>query len=179
MRPSLLPRPNVALLTPPVERAFDRLEVEPHFAVLASAEALRGTIDQPRAHPTAEQLALLGEDFAELLGRVEAAIADIATDTGIAKASAKLRESTEGAFSRLRERVDAYLMTQDKARQAARQRVLDSMFPGGTPQERVVGIIAPLLANNGPDALQRIAEQIDLRAPGTQAVRLAGLDVTL
>ncbi|HNM46852.1 MAG TPA: hypothetical protein PKH51_07515, partial [Candidatus Sumerlaeota bacterium] len=43
---------------------------------------------------------------------------------------------------------------------AARDRILEALFPGGNPQERTLSILSPFLVQNGAAALGRLSGKI-------------------
>lgn len=178
VRPAIIPRPAVALVEPRQARAAEKIGLPLDQIDATSPDALSAQID-----------AMAGDD--EALRAVEAASrrleealeATIATllalgpDTAVRRAAEKLDESTRQGLNKALERARHYSATRDSDRAAARQRLLEALFPGGHAQERAIGPVAPLLLQHGPGILADIAAAINYTAPRPQVLNPATMAI--
>lgn len=176
-RPAVYPRPNVFLLETKHTRAISRLG--------ADAGALLREGSPAQAKAILEELLasdgdgkILEDHLEKVKAELEAAgrhIASLGRDAAVEKALGKLTQSMDTGAEKLRDRVRAHLANRDANLAAAREKLLDGLFPGGTPQERSIGFLAPLLVQYGPGILPRIADALDYEAKGFQAPALTDL----
>lgn len=172
-RPAVIPRPNVALLEAKTLRAAEKLGLtRDDLAARSRAELERKldalATDAPLAQAAEAQLAKLNEAARCLAEDVRAQT----RDTGLLKSLEKLQSNIDTGVEKFRERLTAFLATQDSQAAAARERVLTQLFPGGEPQERHLTALSPLLVNHGAGILEVLAGRIDYRRGGVQGVEV-------
>jgi len=167
-RPVLLPRPSLTLIEPSQRRALEsenltlaELEDDPE-AVLA-----RWTRE---AYPEVEAAF---ERTRESLGREMAAVEEI-----LAGLDPTLRAAADAARGRALHQIDSLhekatraLKKRDQARADRLRRTRDALFPGGSFQERGLGLIGPL-ARHGMALVDEIRERMDPWARGHQVLYL-------
>lgn len=175
-RSAVFPRPALALLEPRIERAAEKLGLG--NAALAARD--RGALEEAlreagrETGETAEVERHLDE-LSGVLGRLKSHVLETYRDTAVRKAMEKLAGGTEQGAGKLRERIEHHVQTREEGRAAAREKLLAALFPGGTPQERAIGVTAPLLLNYGPGMVEMLRDAIDYRETGVQPVRLKPL----
>lgn len=176
-RPAVFPRPNVFLLETRHVRALEKLGADRHSLLHGgSLQAAEDHLDQLLAEGAAQtrlegHLDAMRKEFDALSAHLSGLGRDAATE----KALEKLRQSFETGADKLHERLRVYLANRDANLAAARDKLLAGLFPGGTPQERAIGPLAPLLTNHGPRAVNALADAIDYQAPGFQVIELEGV----
>ncbi|MDX2175980.1 MAG: bacillithiol biosynthesis BshC [Candidatus Sumerlaeia bacterium] len=163
-RPAVLPRPSLLLLEPRIERALAKFDLSP-----TGAAALTPALLESRLSPGGGGAGSVG--LAGHLGAaLDAWIAELGPDAGdeaVAKGAAKLRDSLAQNAARLEERVAAVRARRADTLDAQRRKVLDALAPFGEPQERRLGLLAPLLLNYGTGAPARLLDSLPtLRIPG-------------
>lgn len=175
-RPAVIPRPNVVLLEAKALRAAEKLGLERSDLCGSSAEALEKKLtDRTAAAPLARESEAHLAEIAAALRRLDDLVKAETRDTALLRSLEKLQGSLETGTEKFRERLTAFLATQDAQAAAARARLMAQLFPGGEPQERRLTPLSPLMLNHGPEVLPLIADSIDYRAGGVQAVELAAL----
>ncbi len=180
-RPALLPRPSALLIDRRTERLIEKLGLDP-------VALYRGGPDDLMRHAAG------AADDLGLRGRVESGLAESLTslhalrdllesetrDTGLVKAAEKMAQSVSASESKLRERLDQFLLRRAETVSEQVERISHALWPMGQQQERWLGWLAPLLAQYGMNAPAWVAEQVSLNmAPNTaqvQIVRLAAME---
>lgn len=167
-RPALLPRPGVTLVEPPQARALEAedlrlvdLQADPEGIVSRWARA---------AYPEVEAaFARARETLAREMGAVEAALGSL---------DPTLRAATDGARGRalhqietLHEKSMRALKKRDQTRADRLRRTRDALFPGGSFQERGLGLVGHL-ARHGEALVREVREQMDPWAKGHQVIYL-------
>lgn len=178
-RPAVFPRPNVFLLEPRQARAFGKFPVEASgILATGSMEAVREAL-QALSTPNDEE-----EKFLAHRQRIDGEIRNLATylatlgkDTAIERALEKLEQATGTGLDKLAERHRTFIGNRDSSLVAAREKILDGLFPGGIPQERAISAVSPLLLNHGPHIFELLAGRIDFEGAGFQTLEVAGLGV--
>jgi bacillithiol biosynthesis cysteine-adding enzyme BshC len=161
-RPAVLPRPRALLVEPRVRRLLDKLGLDVSACLELGADGLRREAAR-RADSAGVQEALRGrlDDVAGAIARLEDAVADATGDTGLRAAAEKLRQAFEKGSEKLLERADQFLQRRHADIASQADRVAASLWPGGEPQERAVGALAPLLRLGGPHAPLAVMERLD------------------
>jgi len=173
-RPAVIPRPSLLLVEPRGRRLAERLGIPMEELGSIDPEAI-----QARAAEAGDAAGLRG-DVARACDEAEQALAAILDrlgselpDTGVLKAAGKLREGLEKGREVLAKRLDEAILRRGGEAQQQAERLIGAIRPGGQPQERSIGWLAPLLTNYGPEAFERIAGRLDHRVPGMQVIDLA------
>jgi uncharacterized protein YllA (UPF0747 family) len=101
-----------------------------------------------------------------------------AVEEALGAVDATLRAAADSAKGRALHQVDGLeekatraLKKRDQARADRLRRTRDALFPGGKPQERVLGLVA-LVARHGPPAIEELRAQLDPWAKAHQVVSL-------
>lgn len=167
-RPVILPRPSATLVDPPQARALD-------------AEGLR--IADLAGNPDALLARWAREDYPDVeaafassrqaiereLGVVEQALG--ALDPTLRAAAAAARGRALHQVEGLHEKSLRALKKRDQGRAERLRRTRDALFPGGSLQERGVGLVSPL-ARHGLGLVDALRQRLDVFARGHQVVRL-------
>ena len=167
-RPVLLPRPSVTLVEPAQARALDvegltlpDLQQDPEILLA------RWTRD---AHPQVE------EAFTRTREALQREMAVVEQRLG--ELDPPLRAATDGARGRalhqietLHEKATRALKKRDQTRADRLRRTRDALLPGGSFQERGLGLIN-LVARHGPAVVGDLLERIDPWARGHQVIHL-------
>lgn len=167
-RPVLLPRPSVTLVEPAQARALE-------------AEGLRLTDLE------GDPEGLLGRWTREAYPEVEAAFARTreaieremgAVEETLGALDPTLRAATEAARGRvlhqvltLHEKATRALKKKDQSRAERLRRTRDALFPGGSFQERGLGLVGAI-ARHGRALVEVVEERMDLFAHGHQVIHL-------
>jgi bacillithiol biosynthesis cysteine-adding enzyme BshC len=167
-RPLLIPRPSLTLVEPAQGRALETeglslqdLEGDPE------ALLLRFTRD---AYPEVEDaFSRAREALTRELGLVEERLAALDPTLGPAADSARGRALHQ--IETLYEKATRALKKRDQTRGERLRRTRDALFPGGSFQERGLGLIGPL-ARHGPGVIDFIRERMDVWAKGHQVLYL-------
>ncbi|HSD66520.1 MAG TPA: bacillithiol biosynthesis cysteine-adding enzyme BshC [Vicinamibacteria bacterium] len=167
-RPALLPRPSLTLVEPPQARALDaeRLSLGD---LVGDPEALVARWAQ-EAYPDVEgAFARTREAIEREMGRVEEALSAHDPTLGAATASARGRalHQVEG----LHEKALRALKKRDQGRAERLRRTRDALVPGGSLQERGLGLVGAL-GRHGTPLLADLQGRLDPFARGHQVVRL-------
>jgi bacillithiol biosynthesis cysteine-adding enzyme BshC len=167
-RPVVLPRPSVTLVEPAQARALDvegltlpDLQQDPEILLA------RWTRD---AHPQVEEAFTRTREALEReMAVVEQRLGDL---------DPTLRAATDGARGRalhqiqtLHEKATRALKKRDQTRADRLRRTRDALLPGGSFQERGLGLIS-LVARQGPAVVGDLLERIDPWARGHQVIHL-------
>jgi bacillithiol biosynthesis cysteine-adding enzyme BshC len=167
-RPVILPRPSATLVDPPQARALD-------------AEGLR--LADLAGNPDALLARWAREDYPDVeaafassrqaiereLGVVEHALG--ALDPTLRAAAAAARGRALHQVEGLHEKSLRALKKRDQGRAERLRRTRDALFPGGSLQERGVGLVSPL-ARHGLGLVDALRQRLDVFARGHQVVRL-------
>jgi bacillithiol synthase len=167
-RPVLLPRPSLTLIEPSQRRALEaesltlmELEDDPEALLARWAR---------EAYPEVEAAF---ERTRETLGREMAAVEET-----LARLDPTLRAAADAARGRalhqvetLHEKATRALKKRDQARADRLRRTRDALFPGGSFQERGLGLIGAL-ARHGPALVDEIRDRMDPWARGHQVLYL-------
>ena len=175
-RPAVAPRPAIVLAEPRIVRAAEKLGLEPNALVAGSPAELEEVLRlQERKSEEARELEERFTDLTDSLADLKNYLFSNYRDTAVRKAAEKLTGATEQGMEKLRERIERHLQTREEGKAAAREKLFDALFPGGAPQERAIGLVAPLLVNYGPGILGKLADSIDYTRSSVQVVEPAAL----
>ena len=170
-RPALLPRPSVTLVEPAQARALESEEIglpdlQTDPEVLLSRWARN-------ANPQVE------EAFASARAAIERELAVV--EERLAAVDPTLRGATDSARGRalhqvetLREKATRNLKKRDAVRAERLRRCRDALLPGGSFQERGLGVVN-LVARHGPAVVEgpaRAHRPLGARPPGDPPVRI-------
>jgi bacillithiol synthase len=167
-RPVLLPRPSLTLLEAAQSRAMEAerlsladLEGDPEALLLRWAR---------EAYPEVEGA------FARARDAVEREL--LAVEERLGALDPTLRAAADAARGRalhqvetLHEKATRALKKRDQSRADRLRRTRDALFPGGSLQERGLGLLGAL-ARHGPALLQEVRESLDPWARGHQVLSL-------
>jgi uncharacterized protein YllA (UPF0747 family) len=103
------------------------------------------------------------------MGEVEERLA--AVDPTLRAAAVSARGRALHQVEGLHEKAMRALKKRDQGRVARLRRTRDALFPGGSLQERGLGLLG-LVARHGPGVLAELQERVDPFARGHQVVRL-------
>jgi bacillithiol biosynthesis cysteine-adding enzyme BshC len=167
-RPALVPRPSVTLVEPSQARALEAEEIalpdlQTDPEVLLSRWART-------ANPQVE------EAFASTRAAIEREMAVV--EERLAAVDPTLRGATDSARGRalhqletLREKATRNLKRRDRTRADRLRRCRDALLPGGSFQERGLGVVN-LVARHGAAVINDLLERIDPWARGHQVIHL-------
>ena len=167
-RPALLPRPSLTLVEPAQARALDAedlslpdLQADPEGVIARWAR---------QAYPEVEAA------FSRTREALEREMS--AVEEAIAAVDPTLRAAAEGARGRalhqvasLHEKATRALKKRDQVRAERLRRTRDALMPGGSLQERGLGLVS-LLARQGPAVMGEIRDRMELWAGAHQVVFL-------
>lgn len=167
-RPALLPRPSLTLVEPAQARALDaeglglaELQSDPEALLAQWART---------AHPGVEAaFARAREAVAREMTAVQDALG--ALDPTLEAAADSAQGRTLHQIDALHEKATRALKKRDQSRGERLRRTRDSLFPGGSLQERGLGLIGPL-ARHGPGLIEQLRERMDVFAKGHQVIFL-------
>jgi bacillithiol biosynthesis cysteine-adding enzyme BshC len=166
--PVLVPRPSATLLEPGQVRALDaeslalpELQGDPEALVARWAKAAHPQLEE--AFGRAKQ-AVTGE-----LRAVEEALG--ALDPTLRGAAEAARGRALHSIETLHEKALRALKKRDQVRADRIRRTRDALFPGGSWQERGLGLIQPL-ARHGLALSPELRERLELWARGHQVIEL-------
>jgi bacillithiol biosynthesis cysteine-adding enzyme BshC len=167
-RPALLPRPSLTLVEPAHTRALDAEQLS--LADLVSdPEALVARWAR-EAYPDVEgAFARARAAVAREMGGVEEALA--AHDPTLRGAAASARGRALHQVEGLHEKALRALKKRDQGRADRLRRTRDALFPGGSLQERGLGLVG-LVGRHGLPFVGELREILDPFARGHQVVRL-------
>jgi bacillithiol biosynthesis cysteine-adding enzyme BshC len=167
-RPVLVPRASLTLLEAPQARAMEAEQL--------TLEALREDPERILARWARESNPEVESAFARAREVVERELT--AVEEVVAAVDPTLRAAAEGARGRalhqleaLQEKATRALKKREQTRADRLRRTRDALFPGGAPQERVLGL-SGLLARHGPAAIEEIGGKMDVWARGPQVIKL-------
>jgi uncharacterized protein YllA (UPF0747 family) len=167
-RPPLVPRPSVTLVEPAQARVLEAenlaladLQGEPEALVSRWAR---------EAHPEVEA------DFARVRESIERDMS--AVEERLAALDPTLRAAADAARGRALHQIESFhekatraLKKRDQTRADRLRRTRDALFPGGSFQERGLGMIGPL-CRQGVEVFDFVSERIDPWAKGHQVIFL-------
>ena len=167
-RPALVPRPSVTLVEPAQARALEAeglelwdLQADPEVVALRWAR---------EAHPRVEAaFARTREALEREMAEVEEALASL--DPTLRAAADSARGRALHQIESLHEKSVRALKKKDQTRADRLRRTRDALLPGGSFQERGLGLLS-LLARYGTAVIGEIAERVDLWAKGHQVIQL-------
>jgi bacillithiol biosynthesis cysteine-adding enzyme BshC len=167
-RPVLLPRPSVTL----VEAAQGRA-MEAEGLTLADLEAdPEGIVAQWARESYPDVEAAFGEAREEIEGRMENVAETLAAiDPTLRGAAESARGRALHQLETLHEKSIRALKKRDRTRAERLRRTRDALFPGGSLQERGLGLASPL-ARHGEALISEIRERLDPWATGHQVLFL-------
>jgi bacillithiol biosynthesis cysteine-adding enzyme BshC len=167
-RPALVPRPSVTVVEPPQARALEA-EGLSLSDLQADAEAVLARWAR-EAYPEVEAA------FASTRAALEREMAQVADALG--QLDPTLRAAADSALGRalhqidgLHEKATRALKKRDQTRAERLRRTRDALLPGGSLQERGLGLVS-LLARHGEAIVGEIRERMDPWAKGHQVLFL-------
>jgi len=167
-RPAIIPRASGVLLEKQAVRSLAKLGVDPSAAAAASRDQLEAMLrgDTEGALPElSPMLESALRTWAQRLG-------EEATDPQVSQGLSKTRENILFAAKKLEERAATARARREGTRESHARRVVDSMFPGGEPQERTVNAHFALSKLGGAAALESISAALVYDSPHTQPIAL-------
>jgi len=167
-RPALLPRPSLTLVEAAHARALDAeglgmvdLQGDPEALLAGWAR---------EAHPDVEQaFARAREAVIREMAQVEERLG--ALDPTLRAAADSARGRTLHQIETLHEKATRALKKRDQTRADRLRRTRDALFPGGSLQERGLGMIGAL-ARHGSGLIEELRERMDVFATGHQVIQL-------
>ena len=167
-RPALVPRPSVTLVEPAAARALEAEGLELQD-LAGDPEAVLGRWIQ-KTHPEVEEVFAKAKEAIEReMAGIEASLG--ALDPTLAGAAASARGRALHQVEGLREKSTRALKKRDEGRAARLRRAHDALFPGGSFQERGLGLIGAV-ARHGTALFAELRERVDPLARAHQVVRL-------
>ena len=167
-RPALLPRPSLTLVEPAQARALEAeglelwdLQADPEVVALRWAREAHPRVEAAFAHTR--------EALEREMAAVEEALA--ALDPTLRAAADSARGRALHQIESLHEKSVRALKKKDQTRADRLRRTRDALLPGGSFQERGLGMLS-LVARYGSAVVGEIAERVDLWAKGHQIVSL-------
>jgi bacillithiol synthase len=167
-RPALVPRPSVTLVDPAPARALESegltlrdLAGDPEAVVARWVRQAYPDVDAAFADAR--------RTIERELGGVEETLGDL--DPTLRAAAAAARGRALHQVEGLREKSMRALKKRDEERAARLRRTRDALFPGGSLQERGLGLVGAV-ARHGPALLSELQERVDPFARGHQVVWL-------
>ncbi len=167
-RPGLVPRPSVTLVGPASARALE-----------AEGLTLTDLTDDPEAvvaRWARETYPDVEASFAQTRSSIEREMTEVeerlaAVDPTLRAAAAAARGRALHQVDGLHEKAMRALKKRDQGRAARFHRTRDALFPGGSLQERGLGLLG-LVAKHGSGVIAELQERVDPFARGHQVVRL-------
>lgn len=167
-RPLILPRPSATLVEPAQARALDA-EGLALADLVADPEELVTRWAREEYPEVEAAFARAREAIEREMGAVEDALG--ASDPTLRAAAAAARGRALHPVFALHEKALRALRKRDQGRAERLRRTRDALFPGGSLQERGLGLVAAL-ARHGTALVPLLRERLDLFARGHQVVRL-------
>ena len=167
-RPALVPRPSLTVIEPAQARALEAeglalfdLQADPEVVALRWAR---------EAHPRVEAaFARTRESLEREMAEVEEALASL--DPTLRAAADSARGRALHQIESLHEKSVRALKKRDQSRTDRLRRTRDALLPGGSFQERGLGLLS-LLARYGTAVIGEITERMDVFAKGHQVIQL-------
>jgi bacillithiol synthase len=167
-RPALLPRPSLTLVEPPQARALDAEQLT-LADLVGDPEALVARWAR-EAYPDVEgAFTRTREAIEREMGAVEEALG--AHDPTLREAAASARGRALHQVVGLHEKALRALKKRDQGRAERLRRTRDALLPGGSLQERGLGLVG-VLGRHGTAFLSLLGERLLPFARGHQVVRL-------
>ncbi len=175
--PVILPRPQVCLIEPRVERALGRL----HIALEALAPTLG---ESPAAFDALAQGAVEPWDIEQALRDIRKQMNDAlefaasrvdCSDPAVARALERLRESLAVGLDKLAERQRHAAASRDQDLHRAVETARTSLWPDGLMQERAATIFFPFLNLFGRPLIEHLYEAIAIDPTAVQPIVLSAL----
>lgn len=165
-RPALVPRPSLTLIEPAQARALEGeglslpdLQGDPEALLARWAR---------EAYPDVEAAFSRAREAVERqMVEIEARLAQL--DPTLRAAADSARGRTLHAIDVLYEKSTRALKKRDQTRADRLRRTRDALYPGGSLQERGLGLLGPL-ARRGPALIGEVRERMDVFAKGHQVV---------
>jgi bacillithiol biosynthesis cysteine-adding enzyme BshC len=167
-RPAIIPRASAVILDKQATRSLAKLGIDAAAAAACSREALEALLksdadgEMPALSPLLEGAL---KTWADALG-------EESSDPQVAQGLAKTRENILFAAKKLEERADSARARREGTRESHVRRVVDAMFPGGVPQERVVNAHFAMAKIGGDDALEQMMATLNYDSASTQPIAL-------
>jgi uncharacterized protein YllA (UPF0747 family) len=173
----VLTRPRALLLEPRAERRLRHFGIDE--AVLAREDW--ATFDVPLARvgsagAAQDAIGVLRLEAREAMRRLGARLGALAERPAVVSAIEKTEKSVMGAADALEGRLRAEAARVDEAETAHARRLRAAVHPEGSPQERVLGVLAPFLVQHGPGLATWIEERLDLDGGGVAVMRLGKME---
>lgn len=167
-RPVIFPRPSVTVVEPAQGRALE--------AEGLSLQDLAGDPEGVVARWARSTYPEVETAFAQTRSAIERELGEVeerlgALDPTLRAATASARGRALHQVDGLHEKAMRALKKRDQGRASRLRRTRDALFPGGSFQERGLGLLG-LVARRGPGILGELQERVDPFARGHQVVRL-------
>jgi uncharacterized protein YllA (UPF0747 family) len=170
---AVLPRTRVLLLEPRIERVLEKRRIPLEWIERDDWEAVEARLSEGEELDGGDRVwAELTHDAQTALMRLRERLGRLARRPAVATALEKTERAWLQAAARLEERVSHERRLETEVGVGQRTRVLESLRPGGQPQERVFGPLAPFLIQYGPDLIPWILNKLDLERNDLQILRL-------
>jgi uncharacterized protein YllA (UPF0747 family) len=163
-RPVVLPRPGVTLVEAGPARALAAEELQP--------QELQGDVEAVLARWAREAHPEIETAFERVVSAIGSGMDEIERTLGALEPT--LRGAADGARGRvlhqlegLREKATRALKKRDQSRADRLRRTRDALFPGGSLQERGLGLVG-LVARHGPGLADEVRKEMDPWARGHQ-----------
>ena len=152
--PLVVPRARFRCVEAPARRWLAALGLQPDDLAQPLATLLGRVVTAPAGVPDPQALRRrVAEEIAPVVDQITAAIA--AADPALARAAQRTKASVDHALSRLTRRYGQGLGARDAVARGRLERAQAALFPGGVPQERVLGW-PTLAARLGPATFKRL-----------------------
>lgn len=169
VRPVVVPRPQVALVEPPIRSALAKLGLEVED-VLAGRDALLAASGSSAAADVLGALDAAKRGALEALETLTPRLSRL--DATLARATEQTSANLRFAFEKLAERVTAAAGRADAARAERITRVTNALLPGGRLAERVYTPLVPCLRHGRAALVGAIRERLRWDAFGLTVVDL-------
>ncbi len=170
---AVLSRPRVVLVEPRIERLLEKRGIPFELLEREAWESVEARLaDGEQSENVRQAFADLSSDAQVALTRLRTRLGGLGTRPSVGTALEKTERAWFQAASRLEERVRQELRQENDTGASQRERVLEALRPGGLPQERVFGPLAPFLMQYGPDLVPWILDKLDLDRNDLQVLRL-------
>lgn len=167
-RPALIPRPGMTLIEPAPARALDAETIAPQ-ELQADPEVILARWAQESYPDVEAAFSRAREALEREMAAVEATLG--ALDPTLRAAADAARGRALHQVETLREKATRALKKRDQSRAERLRRTRDALFPGGSLQERGLGLVGPL-ARHGEELIGAVREAMDPWARGHQFIFL-------
>ncbi|MCX8037203.1 MAG: bacillithiol biosynthesis cysteine-adding enzyme BshC [Candidatus Sumerlaeia bacterium] len=175
--PVILPRPQLCLIEPRVERALGRLHIalEALALTLGESPAAFDALAQGAVEPWDVEQAL--RDIRKQMSEaVEFAAAGVdRSDPAVARALERLRDSVALGVDKLAERQRHAAAARDQDLRRAVETARTALWPDGLMQERALTVFFPFLNLFGRSLIERLNEAVAIDQPAIQLIVLSAL----